>query len=362
MLKETDIWKLMARTIFGEASPGEKARLQEYLKSDSALQQQFEILSNTLKSHSDDTPADNLIEKHEIRSIIEKANKISSKTPVLRPVLRKFVPLAAASVILLVLAGWLFFFRNSKPVLPVKEKPAFVAQRGARNQITLRDGTKVWLNSDSKLFYSSDFKGATREVRLEGEAFFDVIKNASKPFIVHADNIDIKVLGTAFNVRAYTNDESVETTLYRGLVNIIKTDDKTFQPIMLYPNQKIIVPHDIVTGESEEKASATAANSTIKKSIAIKQIDSAITEPQRIETAWMYNRLEFRGDPLAQLAYKLERWYNVKITFEDENVKQLSFNGSFEKENVQQALRALSIANPFNYKIKNNEIFISSKK
>ncbi len=358
MLNEQEIWKLMARTIFGEANPEEKDRLHEHLKTDPALQHQFEILSNSLKPHKDEEQLGDLNTNAEILGIIEKADQ----KPKAAPVFRRYIPLAAASIILLVLAGWFFFFRSSKNSILENDKPFVVAEKGARKHITLPDGTKVWLNGDSKLFYSTNFKGATREVKLVGEAFFDVVKNTKKPFIVHADNINIKVLGTAFNVKAYAGDSHVETTLYRGLVNITKVNDNAFQPIMLYPNQKIIVPNGPVAEEAVEEHSRTATNSTIKKSIVIQQIDSAITEAKRIETAWVYNRLEFRGDDFPDLANKLERWYNVKISFEDENVKQLSFNGSFEKENIQQALLALSTANYFNYKIKGNEIFISSKK
>lgn len=153
-------------------------------------------------------------------------------------------------------------------------------------------------------------------------------------------------------------DENVETTLYRGLVNVSKSDDNSFQPILLYPNQKLILPR--ATHSKAETAKVAAASE--KNSIIIKQIDSTKAEPLRIETAWIYNRLEFRGDDFATLAAKLERWYNVKINFADTQVQKLNFNGSFEKETVEQALKALKTANSFNYKMNNNEILISSSK
>lgn len=358
MLKEQDIWKLMARCIFGEATPEEKESLQAHLKENPSLQQQFELLANTLNSRRAD---ENDNESATAFDIIKKANAQVEK-PVYRLSVKKYLPLAAASIILIVAAAWFFLLRNGPATTdasPENQKPAYTAQNGVRKQVELPDGTKVWLNSGSDLYFINDFTGASREVKLEGEAFFDVVKNAARPFIVHAGDIDVKVLGTAFNVKAYPADGNVETTLYRGLVNITKANDKTFQPIMLYPNQKITVPRHRIADEGD-KIVTTSSASTIKKSIAIQQIDSTRVEPLRIETAWMYNRLEFKGDSFAELALKMERWYNVKISFTDESVKQLNFTGSFEKENVEQALLALSVANSFNYKINANEIIISS--
>jgi transmembrane sensor len=93
----------------------------------------------------------------------------------------------------------------------------------------------------------------------------------------------------------------------------------------------------------------------------ISHIDSTKKENERIETAWVYSRLEFRGDKFSALAQKLQRWYNVTINFTDDKVKELEFNGSFEKETVEQAFAALKVANSlFTYKIENHEIFVGS--
>ena len=99
-----------------------------------------------------------------------------------------------------------------------------LSTKGSRSRSLLPDGTTVWLNAGSKLYYENDFNG-TREVRLEGEAFFDVVKQTDRPFIVHTSGIDIKVLGTAFNVKSYPEDKTVETTLYRGLVQVFRQED-----------------------------------------------------------------------------------------------------------------------------------------
>lgn len=354
---------LLARNLSGEATNEEKLSLEEWVKEHPEDQLFIELLINYWNDKteiSDGVPHDELFRR--IMASAEKDNTVTGKFEVKRHERFKSLKwLAAAAFIgILTMGIWLILPPTSSPVQPQIQE--IVAAKGEKSQIVLPDGTKVWLNGDSKLFYESDFKGASREVKLEGEAFFDVVKDPSKPFIVHAATIDIKVLGTSFNVKAY-EEESVETTLYRGLVNITKSDDDSFKPIILYPNQKVIVPRRIVAKQpADDEIAPRHATVDIRKSVIVQQIDSAIAEPGRIETAWMYNRLEFRGEDFETLAAKLERWYNVKIVFEDENVKKLNFNGSFEKENVSQALRALSTANSFNYKIHSNEIFISSKK
>ena len=362
----TTIWPLMAKSLFGEATAAEKEALQELLRQDPHLQQQYDLLLQVLNNR----PAIYLekgskTNQEVINHLIARGSAMEQRAEEPAPIIKKHFnkPLvwAAASLIFICLVGWWFFAHS--PFQPKKlaaARAALIARNGARNKMRLPDGSTVWLNSGSKLFYITDFKGATREVRLEGEGFFDITKNEQKPFIVHANNIDIKVLGTAFNVKAYAEDENVETTLYRGLVNITKSDDSGFQPILLYPNQKLILPRKNLVEQTESKTVASISSSA--NAIAIKQIDSNKIENTRIETAWMYNRLEFRGDRFDELSKKMERWFDVKIAFDDEGVKNLSFTGSFEKESVEQALTALKTANSFNYKIKNNEILISASR
>lgn len=358
MFTEQEIWRLLAKSIFNECNAAEEEVLQQLLQSRPELQQQYDLLLHTLKNHHTAKDENNDVKA---RQIIAKANSLSKQrqTSVIVKMKRSKAFWTAAAVLLIFCSVWLYETYNH----PAKkiEKMALATKNGTRNHMVLPDGSTVWLNAGSKLYYVNNFRTGTREVRLEGEGYFDIMKDTAKPFIVHANNINIKVLGTAFNVRAYTEDKSVVTTLYRGLVNITKSDDNSFQPIMLYPNQKIILPKENILASDETVKTTTPVNA-LKKSIIIKQIDSAKIETKRIETAWMFNRLEFRGDDFTMLASKLEHWYDVKIIFEDENVKALSFNGSFEKETIQQAMHALQIANSFTYKIKNNEVFISSSR
>jgi transmembrane sensor len=121
---------------------------------------------------------------------------------------------AAAAAITAVLS--FTFFSTTKVVKPTRQAENTVSTKaGSKSKIQLPDGTQVWLNADSKLEYNENFNVKLREVKLSGEAFFDVVKNKDKPFVIHTSQMDVKVLGTAFNVRSYPDEATTETALLR---------------------------------------------------------------------------------------------------------------------------------------------------
>jgi ferric-dicitrate binding protein FerR (iron transport regulator) len=197
-------------------------------------------------------------------------------------------------------------------------------------------------------------------VTLEGEAFFDVVKQANQPFIVHTSGIDIKVLGTAFNVKSYPEDKNVETTLYRGSVEVYRQNDSLNTSRHLVPNHTLRI--------SKQAANEVPQLSEEKRPLAkdvpalpfIIPIDSTKQESERIETAWVYDQLKFDVIPFEEVAKKLERWFNVTITFTDEKVKKINVYGSFTDETVEEAFAALKVGFPINYKINKHDILIGS--
>jgi len=165
--------------------------------------------------------------------------------------------------------------------------------------------------------------------------------------------LDIRVLGTAFNVRAYAQDKETETTLLRGSVEVTRKDEPDAPRIMMKPNEKLIFR----AGEDLEPATKPAATAPTN------EVELTTLQPHKDpvevpETAWMYNRLEFRGETFEDLALQLDRWYNVRIVFTSDSVKRYRFTGTFENETINQALDALQTANRFNYKMTGNEIDI----
>ncbi|PWG82300.1 FecR family protein [Pararcticibacter amylolyticus] len=353
------IWILMARTLSGEANQAEVEELSVCFKHDPELRRQYLVMKELWGLESDpyDTIADTGNEKIHVRNILKRAEEErveedeTDEAP--KTIWRFFTGksmqlLYAASI---AVAAILFFYH--KPVASPAEKGEEVVavKNGSRTKILLPDGTSVWLNGDSKLFYDSTFNGKVRRVKLVGEAFFDVAKKVNQPFIVEAGDIRIRVLGTAFNVKCYKDDKNIETTLLRGSVEVSKNGEESIAAsrILLKPNQKLIVP-------AEEDLSLLPE----KKDFKVLNLDDKLKEDEHIETSWVYNRVEFRGETFEELARKLERWYDIKIVFEDAGVKQIKLNGSFEKETIEEAFLAMQKVASFKFKIYGREIFIKS--
>ncbi len=362
----------MGRCLSGEASIEEEEKLINILKEDEVSQQQYEILHHLWKINdkADVEPIE--FEKKEIEEaahivalakeqaageedLNKKNKKIKRKNFIFRSI-------GIAAILLLILtASILWLKKDVSTDTNLSINKIIQTSNGNRAKIILPDGTSVWLNSGSKLSYVNNFSGPLREVRLEGEAYFDVVKNAAKPFIVHTGGVNIKVLGTAFDVKSYPADKTVETTLLRGLVQVTREYDSKQKPVFLYPNEKIVIQKIVAAKSSDKLSNYNAfAQNEIAEPYHITALDSTQGEDAHIETAWLNNRLAFRGDNFEELAEKLERWYNVRIIFQDEKVKKLSFNGSFENETVEEAFTALKAASTFNFTIQGNEIIISS--
>ena len=369
MQNSGQLWMLMARSLNDEATIQEQEELHKILCQDESLQQQYDLLD---RIWSDKTAR--LNNECENSSITKAVSKIITLAELEKiqfdddaPKNRKFFRkrrILLTSLALIIIAGSIWIYTRSFPAVVLKAGETIAVQNGSRSRSMLPDGTTVWLNAGSKLFYDDHFSGATREVMLEGEAFFDVVKQPQRPFIVHTSGIDIKVLGTAFNVKSYPEDKTVITTLYRGSVKIFRENESEKSAIILKPNQKAIIPKD--AAKANNHLSLKNNNNTVPQiipaSYILTYIDSTKKENEQLETAWLYSRLEFKGDSFEEVARKMERWYNVTIFFTDEKVKQLSVTGSFEKETIEQAFAALKTGFPINYKINNHEIYVESSK
>ncbi|MBO9198785.1 MULTISPECIES: FecR family protein [Niastella] len=358
------IWFLLSRNLSGDATEQDKEELNDLIQQYPELMQQYDMLhqlwSVNAPASEEPVTSDKL---NRILLLAEAETAVGeTTTPVIRIKKQRRLYWAVAAILVLAASAWLLVtWNNKRQALAANE---VVAPKGSKTRTILPDGSTVWLNAGSRIVYAN-FNGPEREITLEGEAYFDVVSVISpathqkKPFIVHAGTIDIRVLGTAFNVKSYPEERTIETTLIRGLVKITRKGDTKGEPVFLHPNEKIVLPTSSTDGGNTNEPAIATNQSAIKQII---HIDSTIKESEHIETAWVYNRLEFRGDNFEQLAQKLERWYNIKVYFEDPAARQLVFNGSLQNETVEQAFTALKEAVPFNVRIVNNEVFIKSTK
>ncbi len=265
----------------------------------------------------------------------------------------KRLGLIAASILIIVFVGYWFLMSRNGLKNPGNSKfeSVFTTKRGSKSTLLLPDGSKVVINSASRLVYDKHFGENTRDVYLEGEAYFDVIKNVGRPFIVHTETMDIKVLGTAFNVRAYKNEINTEATLVRGAVDVL-LKNKNNEKITLSPNEKLVVQNSYSTRDTSGKTTGNIPQFSLLK-IVPSTIDSGI-----IETQWTKNKLKFEQEKLIDMIPILENWYGVKFKISHTPVLQRKFTCTIENEKLVDVLESFRLSSGLRYKIDNESVTI----
>lgn len=286
------------------------------------------------------------------RQILE--NKLDIKKSESYPFRRaaKYISGIAATIII---AAGLYFLQNKR--YPKDEQvsryynqsKSFRTGKSERKTIVLPDGTFITLNHNSFLLLPADFGKQVREVHLRGEGFFDVKQDPVHPFLVHTNTVTVKVLGTTFNLKAHPAEAGItETTLLKGIVEV-ELNQGSQKKYLLRAGQKIrTVAH---TGKS-----AIAAGN-IQAQISPLSKEGVLYRPA--ETSWTRSRIELSNEKLSDIALKLGKWYGIRIEFGDENVKDLRYSGTFESETIAEALEALQLSYPFNFKAENEKIIIT---
>ena len=258
-----------------------------------------------------------------LAKVNRKISRISSKQRAF-----KYQKIAATLLIPLFLASvsYIFYLRNKIHQTEIVWQTV-ETMPGQKSIVDLPDGTKVWLNSDTKLSYPSVFKSKCREVKLSGEAFFDVRKMDDCPLRVQIGDLDIKVLGTKFNVTNYASDAYTEVVLESGRVDLYAINEKQKDPLVsMKPGQKALYLKD-------------------DKILSLKSVRADQY------TAWTNGILIFRDDAMTDVVCKLNRWFNTEIVITDSTISQYNYTATFQHESLEQILELLSISAPIEYKI-----------
>lgn len=329
MENNNTIHELIIRLFSGEANPEEKKKISDWLEQSAENKKLFadlrEIwLSSGTQNNADQYNVEAAIGK--FRQQIQTEKKPQTKKINFQPYLRY------AAIAILVLASPFSYYlgtRNTAKSSVTTISCAF----GDKSSIVLPDNSRVWLNSGSKLTFNSDFKNRGRNVQLEGEAFFSVAKDKKHPFLVKTADLEIKVLGTEFNVKAYPEENSIATTLVEGSVEVTGKYQKT----VLKPAQKMVF-------DKENRKMTT--------------LELTDTSP---DTEWKDGRLVFRNESLGELEPKLERWFDVDIVFADELVKNRRFTGVLERESILEVVSYFDLSKLVACDIQGNKIIIKSE-
>jgi transmembrane sensor len=323
-MNNRDMDSLIRKFVENKASEVEIELLQEYFKTADGLKDLDQVI-NEYASDFDKT--------HLVHSSYDHHEDFASKEKKSISIFRSgkmLRALAATFIGIMMLAGTYFFISEVYGVTVYK------TIAGQKTTIMLPDNTVVTLNANSSLSYRGDWKEENlRSVTLKGEAYFKVISDAEKPFVVHTSDISIKVLGTTFNVKSYDDDEAVETTLVEGKVIIEKArGNAESESVELLPDQKAIF----------------SKNS--------KQIVLENVKPES-EAAWIKGSLVFEDEPFSEIVKDLERWYAVKIIVKDKASLKCRFNATIGNESLEEVLNLFSLSENVKYSIDDgNQVWI----
>ena len=232
----------------------------------------------------------------------------------------------AAILLLPALLTTVFLYHKINTIYNDTSYSEIYAPAGTRTTFQLPDGSTGWLNGGSAVKFPSRFQKKFRNVELTGEAYFHVTRDKKNPFIVSTSHIDVRVHGTSFNVMAYADEPVTEVTLENGSVEVYKKLDKNRVSIVkLKPDQSLSYNQkdgnvNLVSGRSDDK------------------------------TAWIEGKLVFKYEPLENVIFKINRWYNVNIQITDTELKDHIYYGTFQNETLEEALNLLQLTAPIRYK------------
>lgn len=350
--------RLILKYIKGEASELEKEKLLRWLNEGSRNREYFAKLNDLCLYTSMPAREADATEMGIAGSIMTGASKKNGVTPLPQPekkkrIVAKIAYYGAAAAIFIALCTNIYLMqkkgsenlespldRHVLATLPQGYLHTIYTTRGVKGEVTLPDGSKVKLNSDSKLIFPDKFNGGTREVYMSGEAYFNVTTNPDTPMIVNTNrNFLVKVYGTEFNLRAYENELSARTTLFKGKVDLISKDRVGEMKVLaaLKPRESF---------EFREKLPPLK----VIKADTLKQ------------GAWRHGNLLFEHTPMDEVIRELERWHGAEFIVKDKAIYDLKFSASFKQESLVQILDIIKFCSDINYELSENKVTLSLKK
>jgi ferric-dicitrate binding protein FerR (iron transport regulator) len=356
-----DINELIITYISGNATDEEKDYIDSWLQESEVNKRKLAELSQVWESSvsPDDIQVDTDNRYVKLSSRIKENRSFSSK-------ILPFLRYAAIFVFALVLGslGSIFYQRGTlNQQIPEANTSRIISPLGAKTNIVLSDGTEVWLNAGSTLTYPNQFGIlAERNVTLSGEAFFKVSEDKNRPFTVSAEGVIFRVLGTSFNVKAYSDESFIEATLVEGKISV-GFENKFDEEIILEPKEQI----KINKGSSEIlKLGKPVEEPDIEKDPDREIINENIYIQKGVNTlphtSWKDRRWIIENEQLSSLIKKLERRFSVTIIFKDEKLGELRYTGTLMDESLEQVLEVISFASPIGYEIDGKSVYLYTKK
>ena len=287
-----------------ESNPVKKEEFQQY--------KNLFVLSN-LKSEG------NLKQRNE--SFSKFWNQVQSKP---QKTIYRWMQYAAIFIVVSGLGFMADYFRNREEPVSLSQHIEYNSEKGSVSTIHLEDGSAIWLSSDTHLILDKNQKGITT-AKLNGEAYFDMVPDTARKFIVDLGQFKVRDIGTRFNVRAYQSEQSITTTLVEGQIDLIKDSEKPF--LTVKPGE--LAKFDKMNGK-----------------IVINQQDPSIV------TAWKEGKFVFIDQPLSEICKELESWYNIDIQIYDEKLLNTRYTSVVKRSTtVELVLKILAVTDQIHYEI-----------
>jgi ferric-dicitrate binding protein FerR (iron transport regulator) len=319
---------LIGNYLSGESTLAEKQELMNWIAQSPENKKHFDENQRIWeKSHSYFSNADVVADQLKIKDRIIQQLASQPKTISLSQWIYRVAAILALPIMLAI--GWYAGSGSSRETSMCE----VTAPKGQISKCVLADGTQIWLNAGSTLKYEPTLSGKIREVKLDGEAYFKVAKNKHKPFVVTTKYAQVKVLGTVFNLKAYSDDNHVETTLEEGSVEF-SLNGSTATPVELKPGEQVVL-------------------NTSDQKLTMSKVETYL------HTAWKDGKYVFKDADLKTIITELERLYDVRIHLENDSLKQLHFRGMFEYEqNIFSALENLERTTNMKYRMDGRDIWL----
>lgn len=331
MNSNIDINELIVRKFSGEATPEENKIIENWVNESQENKDFFNDLNDIWLSSGQNISSDSEYDVEKaILNFINRTRLVKMKRD---QKTQLFNILKYAAMIILALAIPFTYWIAQKPKQAADTFTTVTCAFGDKTSIILPDSSQVWLNSGSKITFNNNFKEGSRQLFLEGEGYFSVKKDDDNPFFVNTANLNVKVLGTEFNLKAYPDEVDVAVTLVSGSLQV--KNEKSAE--MMNPGQKLLYKKDDHTLTVENLTDLSP------------------------ETEWTHGRLVFRNTSLEELERKLERWFDVEIEFADATVKNRRFSGTLERESILEVITYFGISQYVDYNIKGNVITFFSE-
>ena len=311
---------LLQRFLEGKISLQENIELSKLLadkKNTDATQILFDDMNNHLESKR--------ILHHNLNPVLDQVHhqiRLNENKQIRLNWWHAFQKVAAILIFPLLLSFLAYFYFQSNNLVNPVSYAEIQCPLGVRTKFQLPDGSTGYLNSGSRLKYPVQFTGE-RKVELIGEAFFDVVHNKEIPFHVNTKNLDIKVLGTTFNVIANEDERTEEIVLQTGKVDVSSREGNQVA---------VMIPNELLTLDIE--------NQTITK----KEVEASQY------STWKEGKLVFRNENMEQVARRLSRWYNAEVVVDDRLLDAYTFHATFSDEPLDEVLKLISITTPISYK------------